>query len=76
MFDMSPGMLISGLLLSSIGLFFFMHSKRMSDPVGIVGGILLMMLPLFMHSLAILWLVSVGVIGAVLAYRRLGGVTG
>jgi hypothetical protein len=74
--DFTAGALISGLVLSSIGLFLFLRAKRMADPVGVIGGLLLMVLPLFMHSLAVLWLVRVGLIGGVLAYRRLGGVTG
>jgi hypothetical protein len=66
-------MLVSGLILSAVGMFLFIRGKRAGDPAGVVGGLSLTLIPLFVHSLAVLWLVSAGITGGVVVLRRSGG---
>lgn len=73
MLDLSPAMMISALVLSAVGMFLFIRGKRGGDIFGVIGGLALMGLPLLVHSLMVLWLVSAGVTGGVLALRRSGG---
>jgi hypothetical protein len=51
---------MSGLVISSIGLFLFMWGKKVGNMMHLGIGILLMALPMFVGSQAILWAVTGG----------------
>jgi hypothetical protein len=70
-FDLSLHSIVSGVILSGVGLLMFMHGRRESDPGLVLGGIALGLLPLFIHSILWLWLAVGGVIVGVLCLRRL-----
>ena len=70
MFDMSMGMIVSGLILSAVGLVLFLHGKREADFRTLFAGIALGILPMVVHSVLILWGISAAVLGGVWALKR------
>lgn len=62
----NPWLLISGIIISTIGLGLFLHGKRMENLRNLSVGVALMALPIFVHSLLVLWLLT----GAGLAAMR------
>ena len=71
MFDMSPPMLISGLILSALGVMLFFRGKGAQEPSSVLAGIALSILPVATHSLLMLWGLSAVVMGGWAALRRL-----
>ena len=58
--DMSdPGLLISGLAISSVGMAVFIYGKKMEKVKSLAVGLLLMIYPIFMHSVLWMWLIAV-----------------
>jgi len=72
MFDMSGGMLLSGLVIGGVGFVLFMWGKRECSVRALVAGVALSVLPMVMHSVAALWLASAGVVGGLGLLRRFG----
>ena len=58
--DMSdPGLLISGLAISSVGMAVFIYGKKMEKIKSLAVGLLMMIYPIFMHSVLWMWLIAV-----------------
>lgn len=72
MLDLSMGMLISGTIIGGVGLVLLLRGKRESEPSSLLAGLALSVLPLVMHSVGMLWLAGVGVMGGWGLLRRLG----
>lgn len=68
--DLTMGVLMSGVVLGAIGLFMFMYGKREGEPVTLIAGVVLGVLPMVVHALVPLWIVSGIVIGGVMLHRR------
>jgi hypothetical protein len=56
---MDTNILLLGLLLSSIGLGYFIHGKRQSNPVTRYTGVVLMVFPYFVHDALVLILMGI-----------------
>ena len=60
-----PGLLISGFLISMIGLGMFIHGKKMEKLPNLGVGLVMMIFPMFVHSLLLMWVIAgVCVVGA------------
>ena len=70
---MSTGVIMSGLLLGAIGFFMFMYGKREGQPLTLIAGIAVSILPMVMHSVLLLWVVSAVLIAGVVLHRRQAG---
>ncbi|GJM20071.1 MAG: hypothetical protein DHS20C14_22840 [Phycisphaeraceae bacterium] len=70
MFDMSPAVLFSGLLIGLIGMAAFIYGKKSEDPLALFGGIALSIIPFFAHSVLVLWLLCGAVCGGFVVIRR------
>lgn len=54
----SPAILISGLLISLVGMGAFVYGRKAQD-VGALGlGVILMVYPMFVHSVLVMWLIG------------------
>ncbi|MGP1273384.1 MAG: hypothetical protein ACTS22_08610 [Phycisphaerales bacterium] len=73
MLDLSFGVILSGLVLGGAGFALFLIGKRNGEPTTILGGLALSVLPMFVHALVTLWLLSAAVIGAMVLLRRTAG---
>lgn len=51
----NPGLLLSGMIVSALGLGVFIYGKKLMQPKCIVVGLGLMALPLFVHSIVWIW---------------------
>ncbi|RMH12894.1 MAG: amino acid transport protein [Planctomycetota bacterium] len=71
MFELSMPLVLSGLVLGSLGLGIFIWGKREQELSAVVVGLALGILPMCIHSLGLLWLVSGGLLGGwKLAHRH------
>ncbi len=59
----NPGLMLSALLISVVGLGVFVHGKRAEDLRSLGVGLALMVFPLFVHSILLMWLIA-GACGA------------
>jgi hypothetical protein len=71
MLDLSPPMLISGLILSALGVLLFFRGRGNQEPSSVIAGIALSVLPIATHSLLLLWGLSALVMGGWAMTRRL-----
>ena len=69
----NPYVIISGLFISAIGAGLFMYGKKAVDLRCILAGVALCVIPYFIGSMALLWLVSAGVVGGLFAWIKYGG---
>ncbi len=73
MLDLSIGLLISGLILGTLGIVLFKRGKQDADWSTLAGGMALGILPIAVHSLLLLWGLSFAVLGGLWAIKRFGG---
>ena len=73
MFEMTTGMLISGLVIGGVGFVLFFRGKREREVGTLLAGLGLSVLPLAVHSTGVLWLATAGVCGGLFLVRRFGG---
>lgn len=76
MLEMSSGMLLSGLVIGSVGFVLFLKGKRDRSAGTLLAGIVLSVLPMVMHSVGMLWLTSAGLVGGLGLLRRFGSDSG
>jgi hypothetical protein len=59
MLDMSnPWLLLSGFLISMVGMGLFIHGKKMENMRNLGIGLAMMTYPILVHSLVVLWLIA------------------
>ncbi|HED53907.1 MAG TPA: hypothetical protein ENJ00_06865 [Phycisphaerales bacterium] len=68
--DLTMGTIVSGSVLGLLGLFMFLYGKREGRPMTVIAGLILGILPMVMHAMLPLWLVSAGLVGGVVVHRR------
>ena len=61
--NMSFGYLLSGFIISMIGMGMFMYGKRVPLLWPMVGGLAMSIYPFFITSVWLLWVVTAGVVG-------------
>ncbi|MHC4217190.1 MAG: hypothetical protein ACYSU7_01930 [Planctomycetota bacterium] len=54
----SPGLLMSGLVISMVGLAIFVHGKRMEKAKSLAIGLVMMVFPIFVPSVLWMWLLA------------------
>ncbi len=54
----NPGLMLSALLISVVGLGVFVYGKRAEDLRSLGLGLALMVFPLFVHSVLLMWLIA------------------
>jgi hypothetical protein len=69
----NPWLLISGLFLGAIGMGLFIYGKKQLDFRCIATGVALCVVPYFIGSLAVLWLVGLALVGGLWAWMKYGG---
>ncbi len=53
-----PSLLVSGLVISMIGLAIFVYGKKAQRMKGLAVGLVMMLFPMFVHSLVWMWLIG------------------
>ncbi len=53
-----PSLMVSGLIISMIGLAIFVYGKKAQNIKGIAVGLVMMIFPMFVHSLVWMWLIG------------------
>lgn len=66
----NPYTLVSGLFLGVVGMALFMYGKKQTDFRCIAAGVALCVVPYFIGSLLVLWLVSAGLLGGLWAWIK------
>lgn len=67
----NPWLLLSGLVIGLVGLVMFNHGRKEADLKALGTGLVLLVYPYFISSLLVLWLVFVGIFGAIYAIDRM-----
>lgn len=68
----SPASLISGVVIGAIGTAMFLYGKKQERPLTLLTGIALCAFPMFVASVAMLWLITAGCIGGLYVASRNG----
>jgi hypothetical protein len=66
----NPAVLLSGLLIGSIGFVLFLHGKKQANLRCLVTGVALCIFPYFVSSLLLMWLGAAACIGGLYAWSR------
>ena len=69
---MTAELLLSGLLIGTLGLGLFMYGKRAEDYRCLAGGVVIMVFPYFVHSVLLMWLMAAACLGGLYAWVRHG----
>ncbi|MHC4909371.1 MAG: hypothetical protein ACYTF9_06595 [Planctomycetota bacterium] len=68
--DLNAGMLVSGAIISLIGLALFINGKKMQEFRNLGIGLAMMTFPIFVHSILMMWLIAVGCIAGLYLLPR------
>lgn len=68
----NPWSLLSGLVVGLVGLGLLMYGKKEQSPAPIVAGLVLCIVPYFIASLLLTWLLAAGCLGGLFALSRNG----
>lgn len=71
--DLSMSLVLSGLVLGSLGFGIFIWGKKQQELPAILVGILLSLFPMFIHSVGLLWIVSGGLLGGWKLLQKFAG---
>lgn len=69
---MDPGPLLSGMLISMIGLALFLYGKKMEKLPSLGVGLALMTFPMFVSSVLWMWLIAIGCVASLYILPRGG----
>lgn len=72
---LTMGVIVSGCLIGLVGFAMFLYGKREGEPLTLIAGLVLGILPMVMHALVPMWIVSGAVLGCVAVHRRFSGPT-
>lgn len=61
----NPGVLFSGLAISTIGLAVFIHGKKMDKLSNLGIGLVMMIYPIFVHSLLWMWVIAAACVAGI-----------
>lgn len=70
MFDLSPAVLFSGLLIGTLRLAMLIYGKKQEDIPTLLGGLALSIVPLLATSLLALWVLTAAVVTGVWALHH------
>lgn len=74
--DLSMGAIVSGSLIGLVGFGMFLYGKREGEPLTLIVGLVLGIIPMVVHALVPMWLVSGALVGCVMVHRRHAGTGG
>ena len=74
--DLSMGVIVSGSLIGLVGFGMFLYGKREGEPLTLIVGLVLGIIPMVVHALVPMWLVSGALVGCVAVHRRHSGTGG
>lgn len=74
--DLSMGAIVSGSLIGLVGFGMFLYGKREGQPLTLIAGLVLGIIPMVLHALVPMWLVSGALVGFVAVHRRHSGTGG
>lgn len=66
----NPWVLFSGLFIGAIGAGLFMYGRKAESPRCLFAGVALCIMPYFVSSLIVLWLLTAGTLGGLYALAR------
>ena len=72
---MTMGVIISGSLIGLVGFFMFLYGKREGQPLTLITGLVLGLIPMVMHAVVPMLIVSGALVGCVAVHRRYSGPT-
>ena len=67
---MNPGALLSGVVISMVGLAVFLYGKKMERVNSLGIGLAMMVFPMFVHSILWMWLIAVGCVAGLYIMSR------
>lgn len=67
---MDPGPLLSGAVISIVGLAIFLYGKKLQKIKSLGIGLAMMTFPIFVHSILWMWLIAVGCIAGLYILPR------
>ncbi len=70
--DLSPGLLLSSLLIGTVGVGLFMYGKRQADLKFLGAGVFMAAFPYFVHSLLLMWVIAGACSAALFVANRSG----
>jgi LytS/YehU family sensor histidine kinase len=70
--DLSMGTVMTGLILGLLGMVMFMKGRRDSEPLVLLGGLLISAVPMVVHTLWLDWTLAGAVLAAIVLLRRDG----
>lgn len=70
---LTMGVIVSGGLIGAVGFCMFLYGKREGQPLTLMAGVALSVIPMVMHALVPMWLISGAVVGCVAVHRRYSG---
>ncbi len=73
---MTMGVIVSGSLIGLVGFMMFLYGKREGEPLTLIAGLVLGLIPMIMHALLPMWIISGALVGCVAVHRRFAGPTG
>lgn len=56
--NLSPGMMLSGLVIGSVGLGLILYGKKAGSAKCFTTGLILSVAPVFAHTLAVMWIIA------------------
>lgn len=72
---LTMGMIIAGGLIGLVGFVMFLYGKREGEPLTLIVGLVLSILPMVMHAVLPMCLISGALVGCVAVHRRYSGPT-
>lgn len=70
---MTMGVIVSGSLIGLVGFMMFLYGKREGEPLTLIAGLVLGLIPMIMHALLPMWIISGALVGCVAVHRRYAG---
>lgn len=68
----NPGVLMSGLVISMVGMGIFIYGKKMENMRSLGMGLALMIFPYFVHSVLLMWAIAAACVGGLYFWSRTG----
>lgn len=70
--DLTMGAIMSGLVLGLLGMVMLMKGKRDSDPLVLIGGIIISALPVLVHTIWLDWTIVGAILAGIVLFRKMG----
>ena len=68
--NLTMEVIVSGLVIGMVGFVMFLYGKREGQPITVLAGLALGILPMVLHTMLVLWIVSAAIFCGVALHRR------